>query len=85
MKTWKEKNAERTRTHCEYLLQRLKKTYLDPILKGVGNRYANVRYADITNSWDTVKTEFDKQATGAHSVRANVFYKFNKVLVPTYR
>lgn len=80
MKTWKEKNAERTRTHCEYLLQRLKKTYLDPVLEGVGNRYANVRYADITNSWDTVKTEFDKQATGAHSVRANVFYKFNKNL-----
>lgn len=80
IKTWKDKNALRSRESCQYLLRRLKVQYLDPVLERVSSGYSTtVRYDDITRAMDTIKNEFHRRAFGARSVRADEFYKFNQV------
>ncbi|KAL9979079.1 hypothetical protein ACROYT_G016681 [Oculina patagonica] len=81
MKTWKSKNASGTHRSCENLLRRLKDLHLDPVLKRVGSQLGiSVKYTAITNGWNTIKNEFNRQAIGARDVKADVFFKFNQEL-----
>lgn len=82
MKTWKDKNASRTRQSCEYLLRQLKAQYMDPLLNRVSDQYGTkVRYADITSALKTVENEFYRRAYGDSYVKYDVFFKFNQVKI----
>lgn len=74
------KNASLTQESCEDLLGRLKIEHLDPVLERVhGPDGAKVNYVDIMNGWSKIATDFNAKAVGATDVRADVFFKFNKV------
>lgn len=77
---WKGENASVTRTFCQDLLEKLQIEHLDPIIERVrGPDGAKVRYIDIINGWDKIKTDFVLKAVGAKDVRAEVFFEFNQV------
>ena len=77
---WKDKNAKETETFCQNLLRRLKAQQLDPILARIrGKDSVNVRHSDIMTKWNAIEKAFKIEAVGSDDVKADVFFKFNKV------
>ena len=77
---WKDKNASKTKTFCQDLLEALKMAYLDPVLAPIRSQGgASVTYPIIMAAWDAIINDFHKKAVGSKDVIAVIFNEFNKV------
>ena len=77
---WQSDNERLTRESCTYLLKKLKKEHLDPVLARLhGAEGAKVMFEDIIAGYNRIEQDYKARATGAKDTCAAVFFEFHPV------
>lgn len=83
LKSWLIDNETKTKQSCKDLLEKLKRTHLDPVLQQLrGKEAAKVSFDDVIDGYTRIKDDYYKSAKGAKDVIAVVFFEFHPVRNP---